>query len=293
MKNDSQPLMVSIRCLVYNHERYIRQCLEGFVMQRTNFRFEAIVHDDASTDGTVDIIREYAEKYPDIIKPIFEIENQYSKHDGSLRRIMDGKLLGKYVAICEGDDYWTDPLKLQKQFDFMESHPECSLCFHAHNDLYPDGKLIKIYPREIKEKYGAEDIVLIEDNIIGTNTIFCRWHYLRQEGCPTFWSTCPVGDLPLRLYFVSKGLIGYINEEMSVYRRNAQGGWTTQKRSLVSITKHRFKIINMYKLYDEYTQNNFHVLIKKQVNKLKINTLRAWVLYYPYKIVGCLRNFCR
>lgn len=81
------PLMVSIRCNTYNHERYIRQCLEGFVIQKTNFRFEAIVHDDASTDGTAAIIREYAEKYPDIIKPIYETENQYSKHDGSLRKI--------------------------------------------------------------------------------------------------------------------------------------------------------------------------------------------------------------
>ena len=81
---ENEPLMVTILCLVYNHESYIRQCLEGFVMQKTNFRFEAIVHDDASTDGTAAIIREYAEKYPDIIKPIFETENQYSKGDGSL-----------------------------------------------------------------------------------------------------------------------------------------------------------------------------------------------------------------
>jgi len=97
---ENEPLMVTILCLVYNHESYIRQCLEGFVMQKTNFRFEAIVHDDASTDGTAAIIREYAEKYPDIIKPIFETENQYSKGDGSLGRIMTAHTHGKYVAIC-------------------------------------------------------------------------------------------------------------------------------------------------------------------------------------------------
>lgn len=125
-----QPLMVSIRCLAYNQEAYIRQCLDGFVMQQTNFRFEAIVHDDASTDHTADIIREYAKKYPDIIKPIYETENQYSKQDGSLRRIMNDACKGKYIAMCEGDDYWTDPLKLQKQVDFLEEHPDFSLCFH-------------------------------------------------------------------------------------------------------------------------------------------------------------------
>ena len=112
MKENTSPLMVTIRCCTYNHEPYIRQCLEGFVMQKTNFRFEAIVHDDASTDGTAAIIREYAKKYPDIIKPIFETENQYSKKDGSLRRIMDAHTHGKYVAICEGDDYWIYTLKL-------------------------------------------------------------------------------------------------------------------------------------------------------------------------------------
>lgn len=106
--------VLTIQCIAYNQAPYIRQCLEGFCMQKTNFRFEAIVHDDASTDDTALIIREYAEKYPDIIKPIYETENQYSKKDGSLRRIMNKHTCGKYVAYCEGDDYWTDPLKLQK-----------------------------------------------------------------------------------------------------------------------------------------------------------------------------------
>ena len=114
-------IIVSIQCLVYNHEPYLRKCLDGFVMQKTNFKFEAIVHDDCSTDGSAAIIREYAEKYPDIIKPIYETENQYSKHDGSLDRIMDSACKGKYIALCEGDDYWTDPLKLQKQYDVLEN----------------------------------------------------------------------------------------------------------------------------------------------------------------------------
>lgn len=131
MKSPENPL-VSIRCLVYNHEPFLRQCLDGFVMQKTNFAFEAIVHDDASTDNSAKIIREYAEKYPHIIKPIYETENQYSKKDGSLRKIMNKAIHpeAKYIALCEGDDYWTDPQKLQKQVDFLESHPDYSLCFH-------------------------------------------------------------------------------------------------------------------------------------------------------------------
>lgn len=128
--------LVSIRCLVYNHEPFLRQCLDGFVMQKTTFPFEAIVHDDASTDGSAAIIREYAEKYPDIIKPIYESENQYSKHDGSIRRIMDTAIHpnSKYIAMCEGDDYWSDPDKLQIQVDFLESHPEFSLTVHEYTE---------------------------------------------------------------------------------------------------------------------------------------------------------------
>ena len=132
-----QPL-VSIQCLVYNHEPYLRQCLDSFVMQKTNFKFEAIVHDDVSTDGSAAIIREYAEKYPDIIKPIFETENQFSKRDGSIQRIMTLACRGKYIAFCEGDDYWTDPMKLQKQVDFMEANPEYSFCCHRFKRFFQD-----------------------------------------------------------------------------------------------------------------------------------------------------------
>ena len=126
-KNQLEEPLVSVQCLVYNHEPYLRKCLDGLVMQKTHFPFEIIVHDDVSTDHSVDIIKEYESKYPDIVKPIYEKENQYSKGDGRIIQIMNVACKGKYIALCEGDDYWTDPLKLQKQVDFLESHPEYSM----------------------------------------------------------------------------------------------------------------------------------------------------------------------
>ncbi|MBR4705489.1 MAG: glycosyltransferase [Paludibacteraceae bacterium] len=126
-------IVLAIYCMVYNHEAFLRNCFEGFVMQKTNFRYVAVVHDDCSTDNSAAIIREYAEKYPDLFIPIFETENQYPKHDGSIERIMKKAIDAtgcKYVAFCEGDDYWTDPAKLQKQVDFMGTHPEYSVTFH-------------------------------------------------------------------------------------------------------------------------------------------------------------------
>ena len=134
-------LMVSVRCATYNHAPYIRQCLDGFVMQKTNFRFEVIVHDDASTDGTTDVVREYAERYPDIIKPMYEQTNQYSVDAKGMNERINSRLVGKYVAICEGDDYWTDPDKLQKQVDFLETHPDYSMCYHAVNYIKDVGWL--------------------------------------------------------------------------------------------------------------------------------------------------------
>lgn len=137
-------IKVSIECLVYNHEPYLRDCLDGIVMQKTNFRFEAIVHDDCSTDHSADIIREYEAKYPDIIKPIYEKENQFSKGAGGLTKSkMNGISYGKYIAFCEGDDYWIDPYKLQKQFDYLETHPNTVMCFTNFNVLYQESGLLK------------------------------------------------------------------------------------------------------------------------------------------------------
>lgn len=125
------PILVSIVCLTYNHENYIRKCLEGFVSQKTNFRFEAIIHEDASTDGTAAIVREFAEKYPDIIKPIFQEINQWRTNiRGIFRPFVFPAAKGKYLAFCDGDDYWTDPTKLQQQVDALEANPSCFICVH-------------------------------------------------------------------------------------------------------------------------------------------------------------------
>lgn len=228
--------LVSIRCLVYNHEPYLRRCLDGFVMQKTNFRFEAIVHDDASTDGSAAIIREYAEKYPDVIKPIYETENQYSKRDGSLSRIMDEACKGKYIAMCEGDDYWTDPLKLQKQVDFLESHPDYGL---VHGDvkyyIYEKG-VFKGRIGLIFSKYNSNANIDDKKNMfydimfgrysISTLTVMYRKDIFDSiEKLKTF----RMGDTPLWLDFSQKSKIGYIDDVFGVYVKH-QGSATRQNK---------------------------------------------------------------
>lgn len=155
--------LVSICCITYNHASFIRKCLDGFLMQKTTFPVEILIHDDASTDGTEDIIREYAAKYPDRIFPLYEKENKYSQGYAEIIDFFNyERAKGKYIATCEGDDYWTDPLKLQKQVDFMETHPEYSVCFH--NCHFYDVRLNKVlYPKDycyIKDDREGMDVTV-------------------------------------------------------------------------------------------------------------------------------------
>lgn len=131
----SNKIIVSVCCLAYNHESYIRKCLEGFLIQKTDFPFEILIHDDASTDGTEEIIREYEAKYPNIIKPLYEKENQWQKGRRGSAIFNFPRARGKYIALCEGDDYWTDPYKLQKQVDFLEANEDYGLV-HTDFDIY-------------------------------------------------------------------------------------------------------------------------------------------------------------
>lgn len=207
---------VTIWCLVYNHGPYLRQCLDGFVMQKTDFSVEALIHDDASTDDSAKIILEYAKKYPDIIKPIIEKENLYSKHDGSLMRVQVELCKGKYIAFCEGDDYWTDPYKLQKQVDFMEANPDYGMC---HTDfVLSDGKKRKHY----KERYPDGNYFpgnLEYENVgIGTLTVLFRKETFDKT--PKYYLQEPfvAGDKP-RWYELSKeAKVKYIPEVTACYR---------------------------------------------------------------------------
>ena len=222
-KMDNDSIIVVIRCLVYNHGLYLRECLNGFVMQKTNFRYVAVVHDDCSTDNSASIISEYAEKYPDIIKPIYEKENQYSKHDGSLARIMDAAIAAtsaKYVAMCEGDDFWTDPYKLQKQVDFMESHPDYVACFH--NAYVQRGWQRGLFNSLIENHYPTTEDIITRRWFIATASLFFR-NILTEQDYPEWRKNIANGDYLLELLLAKEGKFYYMDDVMSVYRVEGQG----------------------------------------------------------------------
>jgi glycosyltransferase involved in cell wall biosynthesis len=213
-------IKVSIVCISYNQENYIRQTLDGFVSQETKFSYEIIVADDRSSDATPVIIEEYAKKYPDLIKPILRTKNL-----GPQENFADAlrKATGDYIALCEGDDFWIDPLKLQKQADFLDSHGAYDLVFHPVRVFFENHEEEDaVYPLETNEKrFNLKN--LLKNNFIQTNSVMYRkvdYSNLSTDIMPFDWY--------LHLFHVRDGKIGFIDEVMSAYRRHAGGIWWNQ-----------------------------------------------------------------
>ena len=294
--------MVSVCCTAYNHEKYIRKCLDGFIMQQTDFKYEVIINDDASTDRTANVIREYEEKYPEIIKPIYQTENQYSRGIPIIRSIMLPKVLGKYIAFCEGDDYWTDPNKLQKQFDALEGHPECAICLHKVKMVSEDETKICGYKPEINIEPGVISSDYFASIVVNTRTLgfmqfqlssyFCRTSLEREsvrEG-KDFYEQFDVGDLPLLLYSSTQGDVYYLNEVMSNYRVNSIGCWNSRNSETDKLLEHYYTEMNGIKAFDELTAHVYKKDIEIRLNlyELKIALIQNKLtprLYKKYKQV--------
>ena len=259
-----QEVMVSVCCTTYNHEKYVRDALEGFVDQETDFLYEVIVHDDASTDGTVEIIREYAEKYPDIIKPIYQEENQYSKQVNIYAQYIYPNTKGKYIALCEGDDYWIDKHKLQIQVDFMEKHTGFSAC--VHNTCFLDtrsGEERIFYGTEEKELGILDTIYEGGQSFHTSSLLFYREYALEQ---PEFYHfTTKMKDYPMAIYLSYSGKIKYFPQVMSVYRVLTEGSWSMAYLDLGRQIESLQELIRMLEGFDLYSDKQYHKEVQKSM----------------------------
>jgi len=222
MVNDK--VIVSVCCLSYNHHAYIRECLEGFVLQKTDFAFEVLIYDDASTDETANIIREYEKKHPDIIKPIYQTENQYSKGVGVTRKYNFARAKGKYIAMCEGDDYWIDPLKLQKQVDFLEANEEYGVVHSDANVYFENTRKLVENINKLNNRNLVNFDNPAEGIILGSYSIYTLTSLFRISLLDNIDMKSPrkfeMGDLPLWLTFTKFTKFYYIDEPMAVYRKS-------------------------------------------------------------------------
>lgn len=209
--------LVSISCITFNHAPYLRECFEGFLMQQTAFKFEVVVHDDASTDGTREVIEEYTEKHPDIFVPMYQTENQYSKGiRGMMARFNFPRCRGKYIALCEGDDYWTDPFKLQKQVDFLESNPDFALCHTAvkllENNEEKDNFSIKQW-NHLKDDLGYQ-FALFSPLAFTCTALFRNISFINYNEY-----NIVSGDWMLWVKITLTGKAKFLNETTAVYRQ--------------------------------------------------------------------------
>lgn len=240
MGNETVPL-VSVSVITYNHEKYVRQCLDGILMQEVNFPYEILVHDDASSDGTADIIREYEANYPGVIKPIYQTVNQYSQGKDVSKFIFD-RARGRYLAFCEGDDYWMDPEKLQKQVDFLEKHPEYVACVHRVQVIDELGRVIQ--SNSYVQKYDTLDYTLSDaenfltrDGCAGHlgSLVFRNIFLTLSETIYQNYINCKAnGDIKLTLLLTLNGPIRRFDDTMSVYRHITSSGasWSARHSGL-------------------------------------------------------------
>lgn len=219
-------LMVSICCSTYNHEKFIVQALEGFLMQKTTFEFEIVVGNDCSTDNSIEILKEYQKKHPKKINLIIPVKNQ-GAHKNFINTVKHAQ--GKYIALCEGDDYWTDAYKLQKQVDFLEKNSEYIICGHYSRVINDCDQTLYTHPKPVALEYSYQDLLLGKQEETKTASLMYKniteIHHLFKK--PWFLK-CYAGDKMFRLFAtsVTGKKIYVIPEVMSSYRNHVGGIWS-------------------------------------------------------------------
>lgn len=257
--------LVSICCSTYNHESYINEALDSFLMQETDFPFEIIVRDDASTDNTANVIREYEKKFPSIIKPIYESENGFQKGIKPLATTMK-HARGTYIAVCEGDDYWTDPNKLQLQIQKLKEHPQIKLSFHSAVICSKD-RIRRVIARRKKhdEIFPINKLILGDGGFCPTASLILKKEVL-SDLPQWYYDNAPVGDYYLQVIAAFPFGALYIDRVMSAYREH-NSNWTASqvicKNRLLFIDKNVRSLKQMNAFFKFVYNREIKVMIKK------------------------------
>lgn len=273
---------VSVCMITYNHETYISDAIEGVLMQKTNFPIELIIGEDCSTDNTRNICIEYQQKYPDIIKLRLP-EKNLGVMPNFIETLSAGS--GKYIALCEGDDYWTDPLKLQKQVDFMEMNDALSFCFHNATVYFVDNNLTVDFNEKMKSGIRSTNDILLNEWFIPTASVLLRSSMLPNP-FPKWYYEVYNGDYGLELLLSIKGKFYYFNDKMSVYQRNALNSLSVNGLNGMAILKKKLFLLNEFKR-DFYNKFSFAILIA--FIRIRIVQFRVYI-YINIPFVEMIKN---
>ena len=263
-------IKVSIICTAYNHERYIGQALDGMLMQKTDFDYDIWINDDASTDNTAYIIKKYEEKFPDKIHAIYQPNNIYSQGISPANLLIE-KAKGEYIALCEGDDFWTDCNKLQRQVEYMDKNKDCALCAHAGYYTYEDGVIKKNLFKISDIECDLPTEKILSDWIYPTASILYR-QSMRKDLTIPFRGDSVSGDFCLSVYMALKGKIHYFPEPMCVYRQMSASSLSLSQSKDSNRAVKRFEsMISLYERINEYSKYQFEDLIENLIKDFKFN----------------------
>lgn len=269
----SNPL-VTVSLVAFNQAAFIREAIESCLIQKTQFDYEIIIHDDASGDNTAEIILEYAEKYPEIIRPIIQTENQFSKGTEINAKITIPQAKGKYIAFLEADDYWIDPEKLQYQVDFMESHPEVSMCFTATKTVdaaNPKEFSIRRY-KNTDSPVSAENVILIGGHLLDMGSAVAKKSVFDEV--PDWYYFSQMWDNTVPLLSTLHGEIYYLNKVTSAYRVNTPGSYMQKNVKVLEKRKsHILKTLKLLEGYNQATENKYEKLIRRKTNLISVGAL--------------------
>lgn len=249
---------VMVVALTYNHASYIEDTLRGIVMQKTSFPVVACVLDDCSSDGTADIVRLYEDQYSDLIKGFYFDNNQMSQGNLPYECLLPWLSRVKYIAVCEGDDYWTDPLKLQKQVEFMEKHPECSLSFHNAIEHWEDGRKVDALFSHIENReYSGSEIY--ENWIIPTSSCMFNAAVFYNEEIYKLMNVKDFlfYDIVCFLYCGKYGKLYGLEDTMSVYRRSSQSFTLKDESNIHLLLKKIKKCCDHYRAMNIYFESYY------------------------------------
>lgn len=263
MSNENRPL-VSVCTITYNHARFVEQAIKSVLAQECTFDIEYVIGDDCSTDGTRAIIEKYHQLYPQIIKPLYTDKNMGAKANAQ-RSLLSCK--GKYIASMEGDDYWIDNRKLQKQFDFMEAHPDFAMCFTMANVEEWDGVKydVSFEPPE-KDVLNMADIIKSEKNLMPTATIFFK--NILPNPLPDFFKNAMSGDIAIHLIMAANGKIKYLPYTTAVYRNHAGGITKTETQK----NNHHKQLMLLYEQANVFYEHRFDDVVLPHLSYMsKVN----------------------